>query len=97
MKAVKDAASLVVVDFSAEWCGPCKYLGAHLPEIADKHPSVKFLKVDIDESRELARDFDIRVVPQVKFFKKGNEDLIPDATVIGADINAVCATINNLS
>lgn len=61
----------VVVDFFATWCQPCKMLGKLLEEIAPQHPEVKIVKVDIDQSQDLAQRFAVMSVPTVLFFKHG--------------------------
>jgi thioredoxin 1 len=65
--------SLTIVDFFANWCGPCKYLSPIIDKIAEANPDVKVLKVDVDESRELAANFGIRNIPTVIYFKNEEE------------------------
>lgn len=59
----------VVVDFSATWCQPCKMLGKVLESLEGQYPSIKFVKVDIDDCPELARSLEVNSVPTVYFFK----------------------------
>lgn len=62
----------VVVDFWAEWCGPCKMLGPVLDEIAaEKGSAVKVVKVNVDEEGELAAEYGIRSIPALFYFKDG--------------------------
>lgn len=61
----------VMVDFFATWCQPCKLLGKLLEDIAPEHPEVKIVKVDIDQSQDLAQRFSVMSVPTVIFFKNG--------------------------
>lgn len=70
-QAVNAGEELVVVDFSASWCGPCKMLAPILERAADAHPEVHFYKVDIDEEPELTTRFKIMSVPMLLFMKKG--------------------------
>ena len=71
LKEAGDA--LVVVDFFATWCGPCKAIAPLLEEMAKgEHSMVKFLKVDVDECEEVAMDNEISAMPTFKFFKGGN-------------------------
>ncbi len=65
------AKGLVVVDFSATWCGPCKMLAPVFHEIADEHADIKFLNVDIDESMELAEKYGVSGVPSILVFQDG--------------------------
>ena len=66
------AAPLAMVDFWADWCGPCKMLAPVLEQAADQMKDVTFYKVDIDEEQELTNQFKIMSVPTLLFFKDGN-------------------------
>ena len=62
----------VLVDFFAEWCGPCKMMAPELKRFAGEHKSdVRVLKVDIDKNRETASQSNIQGVPTLILFKKG--------------------------
>ena len=64
--------ALVVVDFFATWCGPCKAIAPAIEEMAKGEYSMcKFLKVDVDECEEIAMDNEISAMPTFKFFKGG--------------------------
>ena len=64
---------LVLVDFFATWCGPCKMLSPVLEEISQERSSVKIVKVDIDNESDLARRFGVMSVPTMILFKQGQE------------------------
>lgn len=66
---VEQATGLVVIDFYADWCGPCRLLAPTLAELETAYPGVKFCKVDVDEEPELARMFKIQSIPFVAFVK----------------------------
>ena len=69
---VKDG--LVLVDFYADWCGPCKMLAPVFEQAGEEMKNdATFLKVDIDQSMDLAQKFKIVSVPTLKVFKNGEE------------------------
>ena len=61
----------VVVDFWAEWCGPCKQIAPALEEISDAHDGVTIAKVNIDENPDLAAQYGVRSIPTLIAFKGG--------------------------
>ena len=62
----------VLVDFWAEWCGPCRMLAPVVSAIAEKYEGkIKVCKVDVDEAMEVAEKYMISSIPAVKFFKGG--------------------------
>ena len=70
-QAVNAADDVVVVDFFATWCGPCKMLAPAVERMAEVHPEVHFYKVDIDEEMDLASRFGVMSVPTLLYFKRG--------------------------
>ncbi len=69
---VLKAAEPVVVDFWAEWCGPCKMIAPALEEIsAEMGGKVKIAKVNIDENPEIAAQYGVRSIPTLMVFKDG--------------------------
>lgn len=72
-KAVKENG-LLVVDFWAEWCGPCKMLGPVIEQLANDYDGKAVVgKVNVDDEPELAQRFGIMSIPTVIFFKDGKE------------------------
>ena len=62
----------VLVDFWAEWCGPCKMIGPIVEELSDEYKDqVKFTKVDVDETPELAQKYGVRGIPTLLIFNGG--------------------------
>lgn len=86
---IKDG--VVVVDFFATWCGPCRMLAPIMDEVAAKMPQVKFGKVDIDKAPELARRFKIMSIPYVIVFKNGEN---VDHVIGLCDEDEISALIN---
>lgn len=70
-KAIDAPGKIVVVDFFATWCGPCKMLAPVIEEAAEEMKDVLFYKVDIDDQLELAQRYQIMSVPTLLFLKDG--------------------------
>lgn len=63
----------VLVDFWAEWCGPCMMLGPVIEEVSEEVDDVKFCKVNCDEARDLALQFGIMTIPNLIVFENGEQ------------------------
>ncbi len=74
-----------LVDFWAEWCGPCKMIGPVVEELAEQYAGkIKFAKMDVDKNRQTPMKFGIRNIPTLIFFKGGEVF----NTIIGAQTKA---------
>ncbi|XP_048194798.1 thioredoxin [Perognathus longimembris pacificus] len=89
-----DAAGdkLVVVDFSATWCGPCKMIKPFFHALSEKYPNVMFLEVDVDDCQDVAADCEVKCMPTFQFFKKGEKV----GEFSGANKEKLETTINEL-
>ncbi|KAF3429862.1 hypothetical protein E2986_00022 [Frieseomelitta varia] len=65
----KAGDNLVVIDFFATWCGPCKMIAPKLEELSKKMDNVVFLKVDVDECEDIASEYEITSMPTFVFIK----------------------------
>jgi thioredoxin len=71
-ESVLDSTKPVLVDFWAEWCGPCKVLGPVLEEISGLvSDKIEIVKLNVDESRDLAAEYGIRGIPTMMIFQNG--------------------------
>lgn len=78
---LKDAATPVLVDFWAEWCGPCKTIAPVLEELATEYAGrLTIAKLNVDDHREATEQFNIRGIPTLILFKNGEAE----ATKVGA-------------
>ncbi|XP_061350711.1 thioredoxin H-type-like [Gastrolobium bilobum] len=66
-----ESNKLIVVDFTASWCGPCRFISPILAEIAKKLPNVTFLKVDVDELKTVSEEWGVESMPTFLFLKEG--------------------------
>ena len=71
-KDVNQSDLPVLIDFWAEWCGPCKQIAPRLDEISEKYSeNLSVCKVDVDSNRELALQYNVRSIPSLMIFKEG--------------------------
>ncbi len=71
-KEVLDSKGVVLVDFHAEWCGPCKITGPIIDELATEYEGkAKLLKVDVDQNNDLAGSYNVFSIPTCIIFKDG--------------------------
>lgn len=70
---VLKAEGKVLVDFNADWCGPCQMLKPIIEEFAESNPDVKIISVNIDNEEELAEQYEVSSIPCLVVFENGTE------------------------
>lgn len=84
---------IVVLDFFANWCGPCKMLMPVLEEIASEREDIEILKVNIDQDEELAKQFGVLSIPTLVYFVNGEQK---EKTVGYRQKSQILEVINNI-
>jgi len=91
MKVGEAGDKIVIVDFSASWCGPCKIIGPYFKTLAEEFPNIVALNVDVDDVEEIAAKFSIEAMPTFIALKNGKEV----ARVMGASKDKVKELFTN--
>jgi len=90
---IVDAKDITVIDFFAEWCGPCKMLTPVIENIAKNNNDITVGKIDIDANRTITNQYGIRSVPTIVFMKNG---ILADKLVGVKSIHEIQAKIDSL-
>ncbi|KAF5402401.1 Thioredoxin-domain-containing [Paragonimus heterotremus] len=88
-KVLKEHPGLVVIDFFATWCGPCKEVAPQFAQFSEKYSNVCFLKIDVDQFPEATDTYKVSAMPTFVFLKGGHVV----ETVVGGNITKVEAAI----
>ena len=72
-KEVLEESKTVVVDFYADWCGPCKMISPVVEAVAKENEQAKFVKINVDDAQELAMEYNIMSIPTLVVIKNGEE------------------------
>lgn len=83
----------IVVDFTASWCPPCKFIAPIFADLAKKFTNVTFLKVDVDELKPVAAEWEVEAMPTFIFLKDGK---LVDK-IVGADKDGLPALVEKHS
>jgi thioredoxin 1 len=88
-----DTERIVMVDFTATWCGPCKVIKPEIEKLSKQYDNVKICVVDIDDNPEIASQFNVQSVPMFFFFYKGKAEA---PKIRGANPKALIAKMDEL-
>lgn len=72
-EASKLSNKLMVIDFTAKWCGPCQRMDPVIHDCATKYTDVQFMKIDVDKLEDVAKQFGVNSMPTFVFLKNGKE------------------------
>ncbi|KAL7314400.1 thioredoxin trx1 [Mucor circinelloides] len=84
---------LVIVDFHATWCGPCKMIAPKLQKLANTFTDAVFAKVDVDEVADVAAEYQVRAMPTIMYFRNGQKI----GEVVGANMANIEAKVKEFS
>ncbi|KAK9057835.1 hypothetical protein SSX86_022673 [Deinandra increscens subsp. villosa] len=73
LSEAKTQGKVVIANFSASWCGPCKSIAPYYVELSEKYPSLMFLTIDVDELTEFSTQMDVKATPTFFMFKDGQQ------------------------
>ncbi|KAK9104877.1 hypothetical protein Scep_021721 [Stephania cephalantha] len=71
--SLKDSSKLLVIDFTASWCGPCKMMAPVFAQLSTEFTDVQFVKIDVDELKDVAQEFGVRAMPTFVLVKQGKK------------------------
>uniref|UniRef100_A0A915E552 Thioredoxin n=1 Tax=Ditylenchus dipsaci TaxID=166011 RepID=A0A915E552_9BILA len=73
LKNASKSKQMVVVDFFATWCGPCRMMGPKFHKMAEQYAEMIFVKLDVEEHEELVGEYDVKVMPTFVFIKNNDQ------------------------
>ena len=88
---IEKSSNIILLDFYANWCGPCKRLTPKLEEMENEFPNVIFIKINVDDLDELSEKYSIKCMPTIIF--KKNNDIVN--RIEGSNIDEIRTTLNN--
>ncbi|XP_071689808.1 thioredoxin H-type-like [Rutidosis leptorrhynchoides] len=73
LSEAKTQGKIVIANFSASWCGPCKSVAPYYIELSEKHPSLMFLTIDVDALTEFSTQWEVKATPTFFFLRDGQQ------------------------
>ncbi|KAH7443242.1 hypothetical protein KP509_02G027000 [Ceratopteris richardii] len=89
----KSSNKVVVVDFTATWCGPCRMIAPFYEELSEKYSNLIFLKVDVDQLSDISAAYEVRAMPTFMFIENG----AVVEKIVGADRTKLEAMVKHYS
>ena len=96
LDATLDKGGIVLLDFWAGWCAPCRTFAPTFEAAAQKHPDIIFGKVDTEAQQQLAREFEIRSIPTVAAFRDGIGVVVQPGVLVPLGLEALIAHVRGL-
>lgn len=93
-KTLINESSLVLVDFTATWCGPCKRIKPTIKALQSEYTNVVFCEIDVDENQDICQIYNISSMPTFLFFKNGKP--VDNLTVTGANEQSIRKSLSQL-
>ena len=90
----KQSNKIILLDFYANWCGPCKIMSNKIDELANKYNNVTFYKINIDDNDEIATNFKISLLPTIVIFDGNNQKY--STKIEGCDFDKMESTLEKL-
>lgn len=92
-RSVIASSKPTIVDFWAAWCGPCKAIRPQFDKLAEKHPNIQCLSVNVDDAGDIASEVGVTALPTFVFYANGELT----GKVVGADLNSLNNAFVDLS
>ncbi|PIA14971.1 thioredoxin-domain-containing protein [Coemansia reversa NRRL 1564] len=96
-KEILENHKFIAIDFTATWCGPCKLIGPEFEKLSKSHPSVLFVKIDVDTYSKIAQEYEVRAMPTFVFLEVNKTPKAKPEVLVGANKVKLQAAVVELS